>query len=119
MQYVSNDIQTCCLGQAASMGALLLAAGTTGKRFALPNRRIMMHQPYGGTRGTASDITIQAEEIIRMRKRIDEIMAQHTGKPFEQVEADSDRDFFMDAEAAKEYGIIDEIILPREKLVTA
>ena len=110
MQYINCDVCTYCIGQASSMGALLLAAGAAGKRNSLPNSRIMMHQPYGGTRGTASDITIQAEEIIRMRKRIDEIMAQHTGKPFEQVEADSDRDFFMDAEAAREYGIIDEVL---------
>ena len=118
MQYVSNDIQTCCLGQAVSMAALLLAAGTPGKRYALPNSRIMIHQPYGGTQGTASDITIQAEEILRMRKRLNEIMAEHTGRSFEQVEEDCERDHFMAVDAAKEYGIIDDVILPKEKPVT-
>ena len=113
MQYVSNDIQTCCLGQAASMAALLLAAGTPKKRFALPNSRIMLHQPWGGTRGTASDISIQAEEILRLRQKINQIMAKHTGKSMEAVEADSDRDYFLDAKAAQEYGLIDEIIAPK------
>ena len=115
MQYVSNDIQTCCLGQAASMAALLLAAGTPKKRFALPNSRIMLHQPWGGTRGTASDISIQAEEILRLRQKINGIMAKHTGKSIEGVEADSDRDYFLDTKAAQEYGLIDEVIVPKEK----
>lgn len=119
MQYVSNDIQTCCLGQAASMAALLLAAGTPGKRFALPHARIMIHQPWGGTRGTATDISIQAEEILRMRKQLNGLFAQHTGKTLEQIDSDSDRDFFMDVAAANEYGIIDEVIAPKEELVTA
>ena len=113
MQYVSNDIQTCCLGQAASMAALLLAAGTNKKRFALPNSRIMLHQPWGGTRGTASDISIQAEEILRLRQKINGIMAEHTGKSVEAIEADSDRDYFLDTKAALEYGLIDEIIVPK------
>ena len=113
MQYVSNDIQTCCLGQAASMAALLLAAGTNKKRFALPNSRIMLHQPWGGTRGTASDISIQAEEILRLRGKINGIMAEHTGKSVEAIEADSDRDYFLDTKAALEYGLIDEIIVPK------
>lgn len=113
MQYVSNDIQTCCLGQAASMAALLLAAGTNKKRFALPNSRIMLHQPWGGTRGTASDISIQAEEILRLRRKINGIMAEHTGKSLEAIEADSDRDYFLDTKAALEYGLIDEIIVPK------
>ena len=113
MQYVSNDIQTCCLGQAASMAALLLAAGTNKKRFALPNSRIMLHQPWGGTRGTASDISIQAEEILRLRRKINGIMAEHTGKSVEAIEADSDRDYFLDTKAALEYGLIDEIIVPK------
>ena len=107
MQYVSNDIQTCCLGQAASMAALLLAAGTNKKRFALPNSRIMLHQPWGGTRGTASDISIQAEEILRLRQKINGIMAEHTGKSVEAIEADSDRDYFLDTKGALEYGLID------------
>lgn len=113
MQYVSNDIQTCCLGQAASMAALLLAAGTNKKRYALPNSRIMLHQPWGGTRGTASDISIQAEEILRLRRKINGIMAEHTGKSLEAIEADSDRDYFLDTKAALEYGLIDEIIVPK------
>ncbi len=113
MQYVSNDIQTCCLGQAASMAALLLTAGTHKKRYALPNSRIMLHQPWGGTRGTASDISIQAEEILRLRQKINGIMAKHTGKSEEAIEADSDRDYFLDTKAALEYGLIDEIIVPK------
>ena len=114
MQYVSNDIQTCCLGQAVSLGALLLTAGTPGKRFALPNARIMMHQPWGGAQGTASDISIQAEEILRLRERVNGIIAKHTGKSAEEIELDSDRDKFFDAEVAREYGLIDEIIMPKD-----
>jgi len=112
MQYVSNDVATYCIGQAASMGAFLLAAGTKGKRFALPNSRIMIHQPWGGAQGTAQDIMIQAEEIIGLKKRLNTIYAGHTGKTVEQIQKDSDRDFFMSADAAKEYGIVDEILKP-------
>jgi len=112
MQYVSNDVATYCIGQAASMGAFLLAAGTKGKRFALPNSRIMIHQPWGGAQGTAQDIMIQAEEIIGLKKRLNGIYSHHTGKTIEQIQKDSDRDFFMSADAAKEYGIVDEILKP-------
>jgi ATP-dependent Clp protease protease subunit len=110
MQHISNDVQTYCIGQASSMGAFLLAAGAKGKRFALPHSRIMIHQPWGGARGTASDIAIQAEEIIRLRTALNELYSKHTGRSVEQIAADSDRDRFMSAEEAKEYGIIDEIL---------
>jgi ATP-dependent Clp protease, protease subunit len=111
MQYVKPAIATICVGQAASMGALLLTAGTKGKRYALPNSRIMIHQPRGGFEGQATDIGIQAEEIIKIRKRLDEIMAKHTNQPVERVHKDSERDYFMSAEEAKAYGLIDEVIL--------
>jgi len=110
MQHVSNDVATYCIGQAASMGAFLLAAGTKGKRFALPNVRIMIHQPWGGAQGTAADIVIQAEEIIRLRSTLNRLYAKHTGQTEERVSKDSDRDFFMSAEQAKEYGLVDEIL---------
>ena len=110
MQYVTNDVATYCIGQAASMGAFLLAAGTKGKRFALPNSRIMIHQPWGGAQGTAADIVIQAEEIIRLKRSLNHLYAKHTGQPEERVAKDSDRDFFMSAEQAREYGLIDEIL---------
>ena len=110
MQFVSNDVQTYCIGQAASMGAVLLAAGTKGKRFILPNSRVMIHQPWGGFQGTASDISIQAEEILKYKKKLNEILARHTGQPFERVEKDTDRDRFMSAEEAKAYGLVDEIL---------
>ncbi len=110
MQYVSNEIATYCLGQATSMAAVLLAAGTKGKRFALPNSRIMLHQPWGASKGTAADITIQAEEILRVRKSLNDILASHTGQPIKIIERDSDRDFFMSAEEAKKYGLVDEIL---------
>lgn len=110
MQHVTNDIATYCIGQAASMGAFLLAAGTKGKRFALPNARIMIHQPWGGAQGTASDIVIQAEEIIRIKRSLNEIYAKHTGQTLERIIKDSDRDYFMSAEQAKEYGLIDEVL---------
>jgi ATP-dependent Clp protease protease subunit len=113
MQYVKPAIETICMGQAASGAALLLAAGTKGKRFALPHARIMIHQPYGGAQGQASDIQIQAKEILRMRQELDRILAFHTGQPLERVEKDSERDFFMSPEEAKEYGIIDEVISSR------
>jgi ATP-dependent Clp protease protease subunit len=110
MQFVGCDVRTYCLGQAASMAAVLLAAGTKGKRYVLPNSRILIHQPIGGARGPATDIGIQAEEILRLRTRLNEILAHHTGQPMEQIERDVDRDRFMSAEEAVEYGIADEII---------
>jgi ATP-dependent Clp protease protease subunit len=113
MQYVKPAIETICMGQAASGAALLLAAGAKGKRFALPHARIMIHQPYGGTQGQATDIQIQAKEILRMRQELDRIMAAHTGQTLERIEKDSDRDFFMSPEEAKAYGLIDEVIHSR------
>jgi len=113
MQYIKSDIQTICLGQASSMGALLLASGSKGKRFALPNSRIMIHQPSGGFQGQSVDIDIHAKEILRMRDTLDNILAKHTGLPIEKIRADTDRDFFMSGENAKEYGIIDEVIVSR------
>ena len=110
MQFVQCDIATYCIGQAASMGAVLLAAGAKGKRHSLPNSRIMIHQPWGGAQGTASDIQIQAEEIGRMKKSLIQILAQHTGQTNEQIEKDGDRDFFMSAVQAKEYGLVDQVI---------
>ena len=111
MQMLSCDIKTFGIGQAASMGALLLAAGTPGKRFALPNARIMIHQPLGGTEGTAADISIHAREILRIRQSLNEIMASHTGQDVKKVEKDSDRDYFMSAAEAKDYGVVDEVLL--------
>jgi ATP-dependent Clp protease protease subunit len=110
MQYVKPGIATYCIGQAASMGALLLAAGTKGKRFALPNSRIMLHQPMGGFQGQATDIEIHAREILRMKDTLNKILATHTGQSLEKIQADTDRDFFMSGEEAKEYGIVDEVI---------
>ena len=110
MQFVPCDIATYCLGQASSMGAVLLGAGTAGKRHALPNSRVMIHQPWGGTMGTASDILIQSDELKRYKKSLNEILAKHTGKKLKTVEKDTDRDFFMTAEQAKKYGIVDEVI---------
>jgi len=115
MQFVKCDVGTYCVGQATSMGALLLAAGTKGKRFALPNSRIMIHQPWGGIQGVAEDISIHAKEILRMREKINEILALHTGKPLEKIQKDTDRDYFMSAQEAKDYGIIDEVIVPGKK----
>jgi len=109
MQFVKPDISTTCMGQAASMGALLLAAGTKGKRAALPNSRIMIHQPAGGVSGQVSDIEIHAKEFLVLRQRLNEIFSKHTGQPLEKIAADTDRNFFMSAEEAKEYGLIDEI----------
>jgi ATP-dependent Clp protease protease subunit len=114
MQMVSCDVRTYCIGQAASMGTILLAAGTAGKRFALPNARIMMHQPSGGAEGTAADIHIQAREILRIRERLNEILAHHTGKAVEQIANDSDRDYFMSADEAKTYGLVDEVLLSKD-----
>ena len=113
MQFVRPDIQTICIGQAASMGSLLLTAGAKGKRFALPNARIMIHQPSAGFQGQASDIAIQAEEIKRLRERLEGVYAKHTGHPAKKIKEDSDRDFFMSAQEAKDYGLIDEIIASR------
>jgi ATP-dependent Clp protease protease subunit len=110
MQYVKPGISTICMGQAASMGALLLAAGAKGKRFALPHARIMIHQPLGGVQGQATDIDIQAREILRMREELNRIMVHHTGQSMEKIHSDTDRDFFMTAEQAKEYRIVDEVI---------
>jgi len=110
MQYVKPDIATYCIGQAASMGALLLAAGTKGKRFALPHSRVMIHQPMGGFSGQATEIEIHAREILKMRDTINSILASHTGQPLEKIQADTDRDFFMSGEEAKAYGIVDEVI---------
>jgi len=115
IQFVKPDVCTYCVGQAASMGALLLAAGTKGKRYALPHSRIMIHQPWGGIRGQAADISIQAKEILRLRDKINEILAQHTGKPLEKIQKDTDRDYFMSPEEAKEYGLIDEVIASTKK----
>ncbi len=119
MQYIKPAIETICMGQAASGAALLLAAGAKGKRYALPHARIMIHQPYGGAQGQASDIQIKAKEILRMRHELDRIIASHTGQPLERIEKDSDRDFFMSPEEAKEYGLIDEVIHSREGLPLA
>ncbi len=110
MQFVQCDIATFCLGQAYSMGAILLAGGTRGKRFGLPHTRIMLHQPWGGMRGTATDISIQAEEILRMKKCLNEILVKHTGQPIERIEADVDRDYYMSSLEAKNYGLVDEVI---------
>ena len=110
MQYIKPDVSTICIGQAASMGAFLLAAGASGKRYALPNADVMIHQPLGGAQGQAEDIRIQAEKIIQTRQRMNEILAEKTGQPIEKIARDTDRDFYMSAAAAKEYGIIDSII---------
>lgn len=110
MQYIKPDVSTICLGQAASMGALLLGAGAHGKRYALPNSRIMIHQPLGGAQGQASDIEIQTQEILRMKDMLNEILATHTGLPLKRIKKDTDRDFFMSAKDAKEYGLIDEVV---------
>jgi ATP-dependent Clp protease protease subunit len=116
MQYIKPDITTVCIGQAASMGALLLTAGTTGKRYSLPNSRILIHQPMGGFQGQASDIEIQAKEILRMKDTLNRILVKHTGKTLEQIQRDTDRDFFMTGEEAKVYGIIDHVITNRDDL---
>ncbi len=110
MQFVKPSVATYCVGQATSMGAILLGAGTKGKRFALPNARIMIHQPWGGVQGAASDISIQAREILRLKEKINEILVKHTNQPLEKIVRDSDRDFFMSAQEAKDYGLVDEVI---------
>ncbi len=113
MNYIKSDVSTICIGMAASMGAFLLAGGTKGKRFALPNSEIMIHQPSGGAKGQATDIKIVADNIIKTRKRLNDILAQNTGKPLEIIEVDTERDFYMMAEEAKEYGLIDGILVHR------
>ncbi len=113
MQYIKPDVVTICMGQAASMGAVLLAAGAPGKRFALPHARIMIHQPLGGFQGQATDIEIHAKEILRLKQMLNEILAKHTGQPLERIEKDTDRDFFMSADEAKEYGLIDRVLTRR------
>ena len=113
MQYVKCPVRTICVGMAASMGAVLLAAGTKGKRYALPNSKILIHQPWGGAQGQAIDVKIHAEELIRTRDQINEILARHTGQPKEKIEKDTDRDFFMSAQEAKTYGLVDDIITRR------
>ena len=110
MQYVKPSINTICLGQAASMGAFLLTAGTKGKRYALPNARVMIHQPMGGFQGQATEIDIHAREILKIRERLNEIMAKHTGQPLDKISQDTERDYFMSSEEAKRYGLIDEVI---------
>ena len=113
MQFMTCDVATYCIGMAASMGAVLMAAGTKGKRFSLPNSRIMIHQPSGGARGQASDISIQAKEILRLKKQLNEIMAYHTGQPVDRIEKDMERDNYMSADDAKIYGIVDEVVKSR------
>jgi ATP-dependent Clp protease protease subunit len=115
MQYIKSPVATLCMGQAASMGALLLAAGSPGKRFALPHARILIHQPLGGFQGQATDVDIQAREILRLREELNEIMAQHTGQPIDQINRDTERDFYMSGEQAKKYGLIDDVIIKREE----
>src|SRR5258706_1806421 len=115
IQFVKCDVTTYCVGQAASMGAVLLAAGTKGKRFALPNARIMIHQPWGGVHGQAADISIQAKEILRMRDRLNEILAHHSGQPLDRIQKDTDRDFYMSADDSKAYGLVDEVVKSRKE----
>ncbi|MBI5821249.1 MAG: ATP-dependent Clp endopeptidase proteolytic subunit ClpP [Verrucomicrobia bacterium] len=116
MQYMTTPVNTYCIGQAASMGAVLLAAGTKGQRYSLPNARIMIHQPWGGMEGTAIDISIHAKEILKTKDRLNEILANHTGKTPEQIGRDSERDFFMSAEEAKAYGLVDEVVKSRRQI---
>ena len=115
MQFVKCDVATYCVGQASSMGAVLLCAGTKGKRFTLPNSRIMIHQPWGGVQGTAEDISRQAEEILKLREKVNEILSKHTGQAIDKVKVDTDRDYFMSSPEAKEYGLVDEVIVPDKK----
>jgi ATP-dependent Clp protease, protease subunit len=115
MQFLTCDVVTYCIGQAASMGAVLLAAGTKGKRFALPNARVMIHQPHGGAQGQASDITIQAKEIVRLKERLNQILAFHTGKPVDQIAKDGDRDFWLSSDEAKAYGLVDDVVKSRRE----
>ncbi len=113
MQYIKADVSTLCLGQAASMGALLLAAGAPGKRYVLPNSRILIHQPMGGFQGQATDIDIHAKEILKLRQRLNEILARHTGQPLKKIQADTERDYFMGSKEALEYGLVDEVLEKR------
>jgi len=115
MQFVKCDVATYCVGQAASMAALLLTAGTKGKRFCLPHSRVLIHQPWGGVQGQAADISIQAKEILRLRDRINEILSHHTGQPLEKIQKDTDRDYYMSGEEAKSYGLVDEVIAGKKK----
>ncbi len=115
MQFVKPDVATYCIGQAASMGALLLAGGAKGKRYSLPHSRIMIHQPWGGAQGTASDISIHAKEILKLKDRLNDILVLHTGQPLERIQQDTDRDFFMSADEAKAYGLVDEVIGVKQK----
>jgi ATP-dependent Clp protease protease subunit len=115
MQFVKPDVSTYCVGQATSMGALLLCAGTNGKRLALPNSRVMIHQPWGGIQGAAEDISRHAKEILKLRDRINEIFSLHAKQPLDKIRKDTDRDFFMSAEEAKEYGLVDEVIVSKKK----
>jgi ATP-dependent Clp protease protease subunit len=114
MQYIKCPVATLCMGQAASMGALLLAAGEPGRRFALPHARILIHQPLGGFQGQATDVDIQAREILRLREELNEIMAKHTGQPIDRINRDTERDFYMSGQQAKEYGLVDDVIVKRE-----
>lgn len=116
MQFLTCDVNTYCIGQAASMGAVLLAAGTNGKRYALPNARIMIHQPWGGVQGQASDISIQAKEILRLKDRLNGILATHSGQTLEKIENDTDRDRFLSAEEAKDYGLVDEVVKSKKEV---
>ncbi len=118
MQYIKPDVSTICVGMAASMAAILLAAGTKGKRYALPHSRIMIHQPMGGVQGQATDIEIHAREIIKLKNMLNQILSKHTGQPIEKIEKDTDRNFFMSPEEAKEYGLIDEVITSRKEMVS-
>jgi ATP-dependent Clp protease protease subunit len=114
MQYIKSPVATLCMGQAASMAALLLAAGSAGKRFTLPHARILIHQPMGGFQGQATDVDIQAREILRLREELNEIMAMHTGQPIDRINRDTERDFYMSGQQAKEYGLVDDVITKRE-----
>ncbi|KLO25029.1 MULTISPECIES: ATP-dependent Clp endopeptidase proteolytic subunit ClpP [unclassified Marinitoga] len=116
MQYIKPDVATICIGQAASMGAVLLAAGAKGKRFALPNSRIMIHQPWGGAQGTAKDVEIQVQELLRIKKMLNNILSEHTGQDLKTIEKDTDRDYFMSAEEALKYGLIDKVIKSRKEI---
>jgi len=115
MQYVKPEVKTICVGQASSMGALLLATGEPGKRYALPNSRILIHQPLGGAQGQATDVEIHANELVKVKKRVNQILSDHTGQPLERISEDTERDFFMSPEEAEDYGIIDKVISTREK----
>lgn len=115
MQYVKPEVKTICVGQASSMGALLLAAGESGKRYALPNSRVLIHQPLGGAQGQATDVEIHANELVKVKKRVNKILADHTGQPLEKIQEDTERDFFMSPDEAEDYGLIDEVISARDK----